>query len=337
MKTTRRVLTSLVLLPVLLMPGPARSAAPSQEPKGEVRPPVRSPTQIEADWLRQEVVRNLPSGHNLPVVTPEQDAPGACDGVRNGKYGFHTNLDESPWWQVDLLAPVPLEEVLIFNRSDGSENRALKLKVLLSDDAETWKSVYQHDGAPFLGHKDNKPLAVRLEKVKARYLRIQLPDKTYLHLDEVEIYQPGGRRNIALRKPATQSSASPWSTKSTMVSIADAASKDPAETATPEPTYPVEQVVERGLALAESLRKLGSEVEAEAETLREIAGQIGEQVEGFSAERKKELYFRARWAVRKMAFQNPLLDFDDLLLVKRTPARFTTSPESRTYTQLSDL
>ena len=337
MRTTRCVLAPAVLLAILLVPGVARPDSPSE--KTEVQP-VRSRAQVEADWLRQEVVRNLPAGHNLPVVTPEQDAPGACDGVRNGKYGFHTSLDEEPWWQVDLLAPVPLEEVLIFNRSDGSEGRALKLKVLLSDDGENWNQVYQHDGTLFLGHKDNKPLSVRLEKAKARYLRIQLPGKTYLHLDEVEIYQPGGRRNIALRKPATQSSASAWSTKSTMVSVAAAASKDPAKAAgaesTLEPTYPVEQVVERGLALAESLRKLGTEVDAEADTLREVAGQIGEQAEGVSTEREKELYFRARWAVRKMAFRNPLLDFDDLLLVKRTPARFTTSPESRTYTHMSD-
>src|SRR3989304_5862359 len=37
-----------------------------------------------------------------------------------------------------------------------------------------------------------------------------------------------------------------------------------------------------------------------------------------------------------VAFRNPLLDFDDLLLVKRTPARFTVSPDSRTYTHMSD-
>ena len=37
-----------------------------------------------------------------------------------------------------------------------------------------------------------------------------------------------------------------------------------------------------------------------------------------------------------MALANPLVDFDDLLLVKRTPAWFTVSPGSRTYTHMCD-
>ncbi|MHC4401351.1 MAG: discoidin domain-containing protein, partial [Planctomycetota bacterium] len=230
--------------------------AGAAEPSGDVAErerPVRSLRQIEDDWLRQNVVRNLPAGHDLPAVTPEQDAPGACDGVRNGKYGFHTSRDSNPWWQVDLLTSLPLEEVLIFNRCDGSQDRAFQLAVLLSDDAESWKPVYRHDGTPFFGHADNKPLSVDLRGARARYLRVQLPGETYLHLDEVEIYQPDGRRNIALRKPATQSSASAWSTKSTMISVANDAGPERAAMPGGEPPYPIRTVIDRGLRLAESL------------------------------------------------------------------------------------
>ncbi|MFV2069336.1 MAG: discoidin domain-containing protein, partial [Pirellulales bacterium] len=216
----------------------------------EAAQPVRDRAQIEADWLCQDVVRNLPPGHNLPAVRPEEDAPSACDGVRNGKYGFHTDRQERPWWQVDLRKSLPIEEVLIYNRCDGSSERAFRLQLLLSDDGKTWNTVYQHDGTPFLGHSDNKPLSIRLAETKARFLRIQLPGSTWLHLDEVEIYQPGGRRNIALRKPATQSSVSPWSTRSSMVSVADETALRPAtrhgEQGTPEPAYPIRAVVRRG-------------------------------------------------------------------------------------------
>ncbi len=295
---------------------------------------------IEADWLRQDVVRKLPSPREVPVVKPEEDAPGACDGVRNGKYGFHTGRQNNPWWQVDLRQSVALEEVLIFNRCDGSQERASRLKVLLSDDGRTWHEVYQHDGTLFLGHSDNKPLSVQLKGAKARFLRIQLPGETYLHLDEVEIYQPGGRRNIALRKPATQSSASPWSTKSTMVSVVDKAVSKPrgdsAQTPEPEPAYPIHEVVRRGLLLAESVHNLGAPVEGELQILHEVAKKAGQQPESLPSNVKRELYFRARRAVRKMAFANPLLDFDDLLFVKRTPAHFTISPKSRTYTHMCD-
>ncbi|MHB8863957.1 MAG: hypothetical protein ACYC6N_16250, partial [Pirellulaceae bacterium] len=52
--------------------------------------PIPSNEQIEADWLRQDSVRD--SG----PVTPTQDAAGACDGVKNGQWGFHTALENDP-------------------------------------------------------------------------------------------------------------------------------------------------------------------------------------------------------------------------------------------------
>jgi len=301
---------------------------------------VRTREQVEADWLRQDVVRKLPPRRDVPAVMPQDDAPGASDGVRNGKYGFHTARQNNPWWQVDLLQSVPLEEVLIFNRCDGSQQRALHLKVLLSDDGKSWTEVYQHDGALFLGHSDNRPLSVRLKGAKGRFLRIQLPGDTYLHLDEVEIYQPGGRRNIALRKPATQSSASPWSTKSTMVSVVDTVTSKPGgksvRVPASEPEYPIDAVVRRGLRLADSVQRLGAQVEHDRQALHEIAEKAGSQPDRLPSDVQHDLYFQARRAVREMAFANPLLDFDDLLLVKRTPACFTTSPTSRTFTHMCD-
>ena len=396
-------LGAVLLVPIILTA--ARGADLPDVDRADAQRSVRSDGQIEADWLRQDVVRNLPAGANRPSVRPEEDAPGACDGVRNGKYGFHTALQNDPWWQVDLLKPVPLEELLVFNRCDGSQRRALRLQILVSADGNRWDPVYQHDGTLFLGHSDNHPLSVDLAGTRARFLRIQVAGETYLHLDEVEIYQPGGRRNIALRKPATQSSASTWSTKSTMVSVVDEVAKKPAgssdPTSTLEPAYPIRQVLRRGRLLGESLQKLGANVEDELRTLEEIADRAGAtsvspvlkwkhgqdargtdqtrtdtaleelaarsgatgvspvlgatgvspvlgatgvspvlraalQPETVPLDVKRELYFRARWAVREMALANPLLDFDDLLLVKRTPARFTTSPTSRTYTHMCD-
>ncbi len=296
-------------------------------------PPVRSREQIEADWLRQDLVRKLPPGRSdAPAVTPDEDACGACDGVRDGTYGFHTASQINPWWQIDLLKSMPLAKVLIYNRGDGSQQRALRLSVLLSDDGKTWKRVYQHDGTPFLGHSDNRPLSVALDGAKSRFMRIQLPGETFLHLEEVEIYQPGGRRNIALRKPATQSSASQWSTQSM---IPQPGSR-PSEAHVPAPAYPIGDVVRQGMLLAQNMDKLGLRVDDKLRTLREILQKAGTQPQEFPPEVQRELYLRARWAVRKTALANPLLNFDDLLLVKRTPARFATSRTSRTYTHMCD-
>ncbi|MFV1967923.1 MAG: discoidin domain-containing protein [Pirellulaceae bacterium] len=337
MNATWRRFMVAAILELFILPAAGRAYSP-EDRDTEAEQPVRTREQIQADWLRQDVVRTLPARRNVPAVRPEEDAPGACDGVRNGKYGFHTANENDPWWQVDLLQRQALEEVRIFNRCDGSQQRALHLKVLLSDDGKSWKTAYQHDGTLFLGHPDNQPLSVALKGDKARFLRIQLSGETYLHLDEVEIYSSGGRRNIALGKQATQSSASPWSTKSTMVSVVNDAVAEPggASIEAPEPTYPIPKVVRRGLRLAESVQSLGAQVNDELQTLREVAETAGRQPENLPPNVKRDLYFRARWAVRRMATANPLLDFDDLLLVKRTPSRFTTSRTSRTYTHMCD-
>jgi len=306
--------------------------------------PVIMPQQIEADWLRQDEVRYLPpTPRNRPEaaanVTTRQDAAGGCDGVNNGTYGFHTNAQESPWWQVDLGASMPLHRVVIYNRCDAKmEDRASRLKVLLSSDGKTWSGLYQHDGGKFLGQPDGKPLVVPGAGKQARFVRVQLPGTQYLHLDEVEVYRVGSKENVALHKPADQSSVSPWSTAKIAAQSGERKAESGGRRAeSGKREYPTAAVVERGLKLAEDLRRLGGNADAEVRTLREVAAALPSSQPSprgrgdLDAQRspqpepkgRGELYFKARWAVRRMAVANPLLDFDDLLLVKRAPGTFT--------------
>jgi len=271
--------------------------------------PAIKPEQIEADWLRQDEVRNRSAA--AVAVTAGQDAAGGVDGITNGNYGFHTNRQADPWWQVDLGKSLRLDRVVIYNRCDGgAETRALRLKVLLSPDGKTFRQAYQHDGTRFLGYPDKKPLVVPVEAAEARFVRIQLAATEYFHLDEVEVYASGNQQNIALGKPATQSSTSEWSARHYRgAAVAD--------------TYATAQVVRRGLKLAESLRLLGSRIEPQEETLRKVARRLEKLPANAPGQMRRELYLRARWTVRKMALANPLLDFDDLLFVKRVPGTFT--------------
>lgn len=305
---------TVVACPIL----PAIAAGPSA--------PVRSSPQIEADWLRQDVVRPLPpSPRTRPAaapVAPSQDAAGGCDGIKDGKYGFHTDSRAEPWWQVDLGKAVPLDRVLIFNRCDGKvEYRAASLKVLGSTDGKGWTLLYQHDGTPFFGQPDGKPLAAPGQGRIARWVRVQLPAGQYLHLDEVEVYGVGSTGNLALKRLAEQSSVSPWSTAKIPAAPVPGVAADRSKSA--PPGYPVARVVERGLGLADDLRKLGVATEAAERELQAIAQSLRAIPVDAGAEARRDLYFRARWAVRRLALGNPLLDFDDLLLVKRAPGTFT--------------
>jgi len=98
--------------------------------------------RIEADWLRQAELRGAPAQFQ-GRVTPNEDAAGACDGHKDGKWGFHTANEEQPWWQVDLGAPTALDHLLIYNRCDTCASRNNRLIVLVSDDAKIWRQVFR--------------------------------------------------------------------------------------------------------------------------------------------------------------------------------------------------
>ena len=63
---------------------------------------------IEEDWLKSLI----------EPVTTQSDAAGAVDGIKDGKYAFHTGLDAQPWWQVDLGNVQPVARIVVYNRLD---------------------------------------------------------------------------------------------------------------------------------------------------------------------------------------------------------------------------
>ncbi|UCD29559.1 MAG: discoidin domain-containing protein, partial [Planctomycetota bacterium] len=148
------------------------------------------------------------------TITPQIDAAGGCDGIKNGEWGFHTDYDTMPWWQVDLGKVKLVARVVIWNRCNAESPRANYLTVKLSDNGRDWRTVYKHNGNTFFGYTDSKPLVVELKDQACRWVRIQLPDYGYLHLDEVEVFGPvNPDKNLALNRPANQISISKWSIK----------------------------------------------------------------------------------------------------------------------------
>ena len=270
-----------------------------------------APERIEADQLRADALREkpVPGGAAGGKVALEQDAAGGVDGVRDGKWGFHTENQVDPWWQVDLGRAMPLERVVLYNRCDGTAGRAARILVYLSEDGKSFAQIYQHDGTTFLGHSDGKPLSVPAEGASARYVRLQIPGQNYFHLDEVEVYPQGGKDNVARGRPATQSSVSQWSAVHGGPAPGGAA-------------YPTARVIERGLRLAEDLRGRGADTAAETKALEDAAARLKALPAGAPDGARRRLHLDAHAAVRRLALRNPLLDFDTVLFVTGAPGRF---------------
>ncbi len=175
-----------------------------------------SDASMEAESWRAELIRARTSDQ---TVLPEEDAAGAVDGQIRGRFGFHTDQQDDPFWQVDLGDDYELGRVVIY--SPHVPERAARLRVLLSVDGQRWRQVYQHEDRPLAALDGSQPLTVPLAKRRARFVRLQVPGRTWLHLDQVQVFAPDGQTNLALGQPATQSSVSRWSTRSIRVEIRD--------------------------------------------------------------------------------------------------------------------
>jgi hypothetical protein len=271
--------------------------------------PAVTRQQLETDWLRQLSLRWKPGLDAAGTVTVEQDAAGAVDGIKDGKWGFHTQIEDQPWWQVDLQQRVALDRIVMYNRCDGGfAARTDRIQVLLSDDGQQFRPVYQHDGITFFGHTDGPPLQVSLDGATARYVRLQLPGRTYFHLDEVEVYARDCQTNVAFRKPASQSSISPWSSASLVSQTAY--------------RQAVALTVQRGLQLADDLQQRGVRVADQRDRLHQIAHRLNEIPVPADADLLQPEYFGACDAVRILSLRNPLLAFDQILFVKRATTLF---------------
>jgi hypothetical protein len=256
---------------------------------------------VEANWLAEEALEA--SGILSKEINTRDDAAGAVDGVKNGKWGFHTERADKPWWQVDLGPVQTLNKVTLWNRCDAP-TMMRNAELHLSDDGKQWRKVYQHPGKVFYGFTDQKPLEITLTNQSARFVRVQISGGGYLYLDEVEVFSATNpAKNIALGCPADQVSLSRWSQPHSRQSTPDWAKRTREVLA-----YCTRHLVE--------LQKEGLTLQTEKDELTRLAaqptGNVGTQ----------EQFLAVRWLQRRLALSNPLLNFDSLLFTKRIPGTF---------------
>jgi mono/diheme cytochrome c family protein len=268
--------------------------------------------QIESDWLKQAQVWYVAKGPGRASGTTPSwaDAAGAVDGIKDGKYGFHTGGEPNPWWQVDLGTVQPLGRIIVYNRLDYAPglHNADNMIILTSADGKQWTKRYDCAGRHFGGVSDGKPLVVDFpgQAVCGRFVRMQVPSPQGIlfHLDEVEVYGVGDlKTNIALHRPADQSSTSQWSVSKI--------------SATPPHKYPTKEITRLGRRLAIELKRKGVDTRAGEQELDAVTAELRQLANTARDEKHRQAYLRERWAVRRLALANPLLNFEQLLIVKR--------------------
>src|ERR1700733_15044882 len=82
--------------------------------------------------------------------TVEQDARTANTGTVSGHEWFHTDVEASPWWQVELPGLCLLTELRLFNRPDCAE-RLRHFTVLGSIDGQRWRPLFSKTDTTVFG------------------------------------------------------------------------------------------------------------------------------------------------------------------------------------------
>jgi len=156
---------------------------------------------------------------NFPGA-PTAGASSANDGNTDGNFYdgsvTATNLEPTPWWQVDLGASSTIGSIVVWNRTDCCSSRLSDYWVFVSDTPflpTDTPATLQSRAGTFARHQTGVPSPSSLIAPvgQGRYVRVQLSDAGYLSLAEVQVFgvPVPANPNLALGKSATQSSTFP--------------------------------------------------------------------------------------------------------------------------------
>jgi hypothetical protein len=119
-------------------------------------------------------------------VHPAATSPpsGLVDGTRSGTYGVHTNREESPWVQVDLLDVYRINKVKVYNRGDGWFDDGLPMTLQFSENGTDFVEVDKRT----LNFGQFSPWSFNAQQKKARYVRVTGAHGTFVALSELEVF-----------------------------------------------------------------------------------------------------------------------------------------------------
>jgi hypothetical protein len=104
-----------------------------------------------------------------------------CGGAKT-RILFHTRDELNPWFEYDFGARMEFSSLLVENRQDAEGERAVPLIAEVGDDGEHFREVARRD-SDFSTWKPSFP------KVAARFVRLRVPRRSMLHLENVEVYK----------------------------------------------------------------------------------------------------------------------------------------------------
>lgn len=113
------------------------------------------------------------------------DAAGGVNGVLDGARQFHTDIEDNPWWQVDLGGIATITEIHVINTTDQTRDRFRDFTLSVSIDGTAWVDLLEkRDGLPV----EAPVVWAGPGTAWARFVRVTLLGRNFLHLNQVEVF-----------------------------------------------------------------------------------------------------------------------------------------------------
>ncbi len=142
---------------------------------------------ITAPSGASSIALNMPATQSS--VANSAPASRAVDGNTDGNWGSgsvtHTNADAQAWWQVDLGAMTPINDLVLFNRTDCCWDRLSNFHVSVLDAG--MNEVFRRDFFTAALNPSSDRVPVNVGGIPGRYIRVQLNGTNVLSLAEVVV------------------------------------------------------------------------------------------------------------------------------------------------------
>lgn len=138
----------------------------------------------------------------------------ATSGSLTGRYQFHTDEQDDPWWEVDLLEMALISAIKLYNRDDNSQERCSQFTISIKGNDLFYRPIYTQKDPIFFGGLTGTSFEwVADRPVEGRVIRISIPGRKYFHLDQVEIIGRFVETEIVDSVDASKRSGSGWTSK----------------------------------------------------------------------------------------------------------------------------
>jgi len=190
---------------------PAHSLAKGRFVRISLRGIDRILSLAEVEVLQTGTGKHLEKGAaaSQSTVAEDGEAGRAVDGNTDGDFASasvtHTEVEQDPWWTLDLGEVQDIGALRIHNRSDccGDRLRGAVVEIRNADDVPVWSSTIAtaEDGSVHTFRTPIKSLA------KGHYVRVTLEGNDHvLSLAEVQVLETGSGQELHKKGKPSQSS-----------------------------------------------------------------------------------------------------------------------------------